>query len=64
MTRPGTQQRRCSLNRVCARRQRDELEYPSGPGETTTPEEADKAIADAGRIHSAAQQLLATLPIF
>ena len=46
------------------RRRRNELEYPSGPGETTSPEEADKAITDAGRTHRAAQQLLAMLPIF
>lgn len=46
------------------RRRRNELEYPSGPGETTTPDEASAAITDAGRIHRAAQQLLTTLPIF
>jgi len=46
------------------RRRRNELEYPGGPGETTTPDEAGTAITDAGRLHRAAQQLLATLPIF
>src|SRR5450759_991052 len=43
------------------RRRRNELEYPSGPGETTTTEEAIVAIADAERLHRAAQQLLTTL---
>jgi hypothetical protein len=33
-------------------------------GETTSHEEAGTAITDAGRIHRAAHQLLATLPIF
>jgi hypothetical protein len=46
------------------RRRRNELEYPSGPGETTTPDEAIVAIADAERLHRAAQQLLTTLSIF
>ena len=29
------------------RRRRNELEYPTGPGETTTNDEAQKAIQDA-----------------
>lgn len=46
------------------RRRRNELEYPSGPGETTTPEEAGRAITDAEHFLRAAQQLITTLPIF
>ena len=46
------------------RRRRNELEYPSGPGETTTPEEAGRAITDAEHLLRAAQQLITTLPIF
>jgi len=46
------------------RRRRNELEYPSGPGETTTFDEARKAIHDAEALLLAAQQLLPTLSIF
>ena len=46
------------------RRRRNELEYPSGPGETTTPEEAGRAITDAEQLLRAAQQLIATVPSF
>ncbi len=46
------------------RRRRNELEYPSGPGETTTYAEAQKTIQDAEGLHLAAQQLLPTLSIF
>ena len=46
------------------RRRRNELEYPSEPGQTTTSDEAIKAIADARRLHEAAQRLLPTLSIF
>lgn len=46
------------------RRRRNELEYPSEPGQTTTSGEAIDAIADAGRLHEAARQLLPTLSIF
>ena len=46
------------------RRRRNELEYPSGPGETTTHEEAHKAIQDAGVLLQAAEKLLLTLSIF
>ncbi len=45
-------------------RRRNELEYPSGPGETTTPEGASRAITDAEHLMRAAQQLIATLPLF
>ena len=49
------------------RRRRNELEYPSEPGQTTTSDEAIDAIdaiADAERLHEAAQRLLPTLSIF
>ena len=46
------------------RRRRNELEYPSEPGQTTTSDEAIEAIADARRLHEAAQRLLPTLSIF
>ena len=46
------------------RRRRNELEYPSVPGETTTHDEARKAIQDAEGLLLAAQQLLPTLSIF
>lgn len=46
------------------RRRRNELEYPTGPGETTTPDEANTAITDAEHLLRAAQQLLPTLSIF
>jgi uncharacterized protein (UPF0332 family) len=46
------------------RRRRNELEYPTGPGETTTHDEAQKAIQDASALLRAAQQLLPTLSIF
>ena len=46
------------------RRRRNELEYPSGPAETTTKDEARKAIRDAEGLLLAAQQLLPTLSIF
>ena len=46
------------------RRRRNELEYPSGPGETTTYDEARKAIQDAEGLLMAAQQLLPTISIF
>ena len=46
------------------RRRSNELEYPTGPGETTTHDEAQKAIQDAEALLQAAQQLLPTLSIF
>jgi len=46
------------------RRRRNELEYPTGPGETTTYDEARKAIQDAEGLLVAAHQLLPTLAIF
>jgi hypothetical protein len=46
------------------RRRRNELEYPSGPGETTSYHEAQNAIQDAEVLLLAAQQLLPTLSIF
>lgn len=46
------------------RRRRNELEYPAGPGETTTTDEATAAIADAERICWDARELLSGLPIF
>jgi hypothetical protein len=46
------------------RRRRNELEYPSGPGETTTKDEVRKSIQDAEGLLLAAQQLLPTLSIF
>jgi len=46
------------------RRRRNELEYPTGPGETTTHDEAQRAIQDAEALLQAAQQLLPTLSIF
>ena len=42
-------------------RQRNELEYPTGPGETTTHDEAQRALRDT---EGGAQQLLTTLSIF
>ncbi|NMM18117.1 MAG: HEPN domain-containing protein [Cellulomonas sp.] len=46
------------------RRRRNELEYPSGPGETTTPQEAARAITDAEHLLRAAQQLITTMALF
>jgi hypothetical protein len=46
------------------RRRRNELEYPTGPGETTTFDEARKANHDAEALLLEAQQLLPTLSIF
>jgi hypothetical protein len=46
------------------RRRRNELEYPTGPGETTTHDGAQRAIQDAEALLQAAQQLLPTLAIF
>jgi len=46
------------------RRRRNELEYPTGPGETTTYAEAQRAIQDAEGLLQAAQQLMPTLFIF
>ncbi len=46
------------------RRRRNELEYPSGPGETTTLEEAGRAITDAEHLLHVVQQLITTLPLF
>ena len=46
------------------RRRRNELEYPTGPGETTTHDEARKAIQDAEGLLKAARQLLPNLSIF
>ena len=46
------------------RRRRNELEYPSVPGETATHDEARTAIHDAEGLLLAAQQLLPTLSIF
>jgi hypothetical protein len=46
------------------RRRRNELEYPTGPGETTTCAEAHKAIQGAEGLLQVAKQLLPTLSIF
>jgi len=46
------------------RRRRNELEYPTGPGETPAHDEAQRAIQDAEALFQAAQQLLPTLTIF
>jgi hypothetical protein len=46
------------------RRRRNELEYPSGPGETTTQDEARDAIEDATRLYTATSQLMPTLGLF
>jgi hypothetical protein len=46
------------------RRRRIELEYPTGPGETTTHAEAQGAIRNAKGLLRAAQQLMPTLSIF
>jgi len=46
------------------RRRRNELEYPTGPGESTTYAEAQRAIQDAQGLLQAAQQLMPTLSIF
>jgi hypothetical protein len=46
------------------RRRRYELEYPSGPGESTTYDEAQQALQDAEALLLAARQLLPTLAIF
>lgn len=46
------------------RRRRHELEYPSGPAETTTPDEAIEAIGDAHGLLDAAQQLMPRLGLF
>ena len=46
------------------RRRRNELEYPTGPGETTTYAEAQRAIQDAEGLLQAAKQLMPTLSIF
>lgn len=40
------------------RRRRHELEYPSGPGEATTPDEAIDTIGDAQELPDTARQLL------
>ncbi|HEX6057199.1 MAG TPA: HEPN domain-containing protein [Intrasporangium sp.] len=46
------------------RRRRHELEYPTGPGETASPEEAHDALDDAGRLLDAARRLLPSLDLF
>lgn len=46
------------------RRRRNELEYPTGLGETTTHDEARQAIQHSRGLLQAAQQLLPTLSIF
>ena len=46
------------------RRRRNELEYPTGPSETTSQDEVQKAIRDTEGLLLAAQQLLPTLTIF
>jgi len=46
------------------RRRRNELEYPSAPGETTTYDKAQQAIQDAEASLLAARQLLPPLDIF
>src|SRR5450756_1786323 len=46
------------------RRRRNELEYPTDPGETTTHDEAQRAIQDAEGLLLAGQQLLPTLSNF
>ena len=45
------------------RRRRNELEYPTGPSDTTTHDETQQAIQDAGVLLLAAQQLLPTLTV-
>jgi hypothetical protein len=46
------------------RRRRDELEYPTIPGETATASEAKEAVTDADSLISAASQLLDQLSLF
>jgi len=46
------------------RRRRNELEYPTGPGEMTTHDEAQRAVQDAEALLLAAQQSLPTNSIF
>lgn len=46
------------------RRRRNELEYPSGPGDTTSPEETLDAIEDAQRLLDATSAILPTLGLF
>ena len=46
------------------RRRRNELEYPTGPSDTTTHDEAQEAIQEAAGLLQAAQQLLPTLTSF
>jgi len=46
------------------RRRRNELEYPTRSGETTTPDEAQRAIHDAEGLLQVAQQLIPTLSVF
>ncbi|MGL5866074.1 MAG: hypothetical protein ACRCYX_09415 [Dermatophilaceae bacterium] len=46
------------------RRRRHELEYPTGPGETTTHEEALETITDTQGLLEAARQLMPTLELF
>jgi hypothetical protein len=46
------------------RRRRHELEYPSGPGESTTRTEALAAVTDARVLLDAARKLIGTLGLF
>lgn len=46
------------------RRRRHELEYPTGPGETTTVGEATEAIEDAHSLLDTATRLIPTLGLF
>lgn len=46
------------------RRRRNELEYPSGPGDETSPAEAQTAIDAAGEYLHAARQLLPVLGLY
>ena len=46
------------------RRRRNELEYPHGPADTTTPDEAEQAIEETKLLISAADSLLGHLSFF
>jgi HEPN domain-containing protein len=46
------------------RRRRNELEYPTIPGETTTRDEADEAIETVQKLFAAAEKLLPSLELY
>ena len=46
------------------RRRRNELDYPTIPGETTTREEADEAVKTVQQLVAAAEKLLPTLGLY